>query len=272
MQNSVSNKIIALITDFGTLDAYAGVLKAILLQFNPALSIIDITHEINPFSIESASFILYSCWDYFPKGTIFLSVVDPGVGSKRNILLAEQNGKILIAPDNGSITLLYNKKKNFKVWTPSLRVLSLIPPPAGSTFHGRDIFAPLAGLTSLKGIEEMAGEKLSPILLKSLQPVVDRKAHSLTGKIIHIDRFGNCISAICINDFLALTKPDNKKTATIRAGKIKIKGIMDYFSQVSKGVPLSYFGSTGFLEIAVNTGNASEVLKIKMGDKVSVYY
>jgi len=145
-------------------------------------------------------------------------------------------------------------------------------PPAGSTFHGRDIFAPLAGLISLKGIEEAAGKKLSPILLKSLQPVIDRKAHSLTGKIIHIDRFGNCISSISINDFLALTKPDNKKTATIRVGGIKIKGIMNYFSQVSKGVPLSYFGSAGFLEIAVNMGNASEVLKIKLGDKVSVYY
>jgi len=272
MESGVSKKIIALITDFGTHDAYTAVMKGILLRINPTLSIIDITQEIDPFNIESVSFILYSSWDYFPKDTIFLSVVDPGVGSKRNILLAEQNGKILVAPDNGSVTFLYNKKENFRTWAPSLRVLSLIPPPAGSTFHGRDIFAPLAGLISLKGIEEAAGKKLSPILLKSLQPVIDRKAHSLTGKIIHIDRFGNCISSISINDFLTLTKPDNKKTATIRAGGIKIKGIMDYFSRVSKGVPLSYFGSTGFLEIAVNMGNASEVLKIKMGDKVSVYY
>jgi len=299
MENYLSKKIIALITDFGTRDAYAAVMKAVLLKANPALSIIDITHEVNPFNIESVSFLLYSSWDYFPQNTIFLSVVDPGVGSERNILLAEQKGKILIAPDNGSVTLLYNKKDNFRVWTPSLKALSLIPAPESSTFHGRDIFAPLAGLISLQGIETVAGEAASPVLLNTLKPVLDKKIHTIRGRIIHIDRFGNCISSISAEDFpetrktgksgnagkteesedteITEKKGKDKKTAKLKTAVIKtesteIKGIEEYFARVPEGKALSYFGSTGFLEIAVNMGNASEILKIKAGDGISVYY
>jgi len=270
------DKIIAIITDFGTQDVYAAVMKGIILGLNPDISIIDISHEVEPFGIASVSFLLYACWDYFPEGTIFLSVVDPGVGSKRGILIAEQKDKFLITPDNGSITLLYYRKRSFKIYTPSDRIMERITDRVSEvsrTFHGRDIFAPLAALLSLEGIKKVKGKMHRPFLLSNLMPVKDnpddKETGIIRGTILHIDRFGNCISSIHEDDLSGFT---GKTGIIVETGSTRIRGISNYFSEVLRGRILAYFGSSGFLEIAANMGNASQIYKIKTGDPVALYY
>ncbi|NOY08871.1 MAG: SAM-dependent chlorinase/fluorinase [Spirochaetes bacterium] len=270
------DKTIAIITDFGTHDAYAAIMKGVISGLNPDISIIDITHEVEPFCIASASFLLYSCWDYFPEGTIFLSVVDPGVGSKRGILIAEQKDKFLITPDNGSATLLYYRKEGFKAYAPSARIMRRIRnriPEISRTFHGRDIFAPLAALLSVEGIEKVRGKMRKPVLLRNLMPLKDNPGDKETGiirgTILHIDRFGNCISSIHADDLAGFA---GKAGIIVEIGNIKIRGIKNYFSEVPDVYILAYFGSSGFLEIAANMRNASQIYKIKTGDSVTLYY
>ncbi len=266
------DKIIAIITDFGTYDVYAAVMKGIILSLNPDISIIDISHEVEPFGIASVSFLLYACWDYFPEDTIFLSVVDPGVGSKREILIAEQNGKFLITPDNGSITLLYYRKRSFKTYTPSAGIMKRVTdrvPEISRTFQGRDIFAPLAALLSTEGIEKVKGKMHRPALLSNLMPVKDKETGIIRGTILHIDRFGNCISSIHADDSAGFT---GKTGIIVETGSTRIRGISNYFSEVLKGQILAYFGSSGLLEIAANMRNASQIYKIKTGDSVTLYY
>ena len=266
------DKTIAIITDFGTHDAYVAIMKGIISGLNPDISIIDISHEVEPFDIASVSFLLYTCWDYFPQGTIFLSVVDPGVGSKREILIAEQKDKFLITPDNGSITLLYYRKESFKTYTPSAGIMRRITdriPEISRTFHGRDIFAPLAALLSLEGIKKVIGKMQRPVLLRNLMPVKDEETGIIRGTILHIDRFGNCISSIHADDLAGFT---GKAGIIVETGSTKIRGIKNYFSEVPSSHILAYFGSSGFLEIAANMRNASQILKIKTGDSVALYY
>ena len=150
----MSGGIIALLTDFGGRDGYAGIMKGMLLSCDPELKVVDLTHEIEAFAVTSGAYILYSAWVFFPEGTVFCAVVDPGVGSSRGIVLASVKERTVIAPDNGVISLLHRMY-------PGLEVFSLktnhpaLPKGASATFHGRDIFAPAAALLASGKGEEL---------------------------------------------------------------------------------------------------------------------
>lgn len=262
----MKNSIITLITDFGLEDEYVGLMKGVILGINPNAEIIDISHFISPQDIKWASYFLYYSYKYFPKGTIHVVVVDPGVGSGRRIICVKADGHIFLCPDNGVITKvienitpegisIVNNEKYF------LKNVS-------DTFHGRDIFAPVAAYLSIGRAYTSVGSKIEDIKRIGL-PDINQISDSIKGEVIHIDRFGNIVTNIeksRIDEF----KKQNRDIIIKIADK-KIEGISKSYQEVEKGELLSIIGSRGLLEIAVNNGNAADILDINKGKEVKMY-
>ena len=181
--------VITLITDFGLEDTYVGIMKGVILNINPNVQIVDLTHKIRPQSIKQASFLLKSAYGFFPKGTIHVAVVDPGVGSERRPLLVKTPNFFFIAPDNGILELIYQTEpvQVFHLSNPKYFL-----PEISATFHARDVFAPIAGYLSLgKTCEELGIEVYDFQRLEWPLPKVEN--NSLKGEVIYIDHFGNCL-------------------------------------------------------------------------------
>jgi len=256
-------KTIAIISDFGYRDAYVGVMKGVMLGINSKLNFIDVSNEIEPFNILSASFVLYTAWDYFPEETTFLSVVDPGVGSGRKILLSSYGNRYLVSPDNGTVSLLNRMKKNLLHYNIDGLVLEKVMTSDCSTFHGRNIFAPLAANIATYGLDIVTAKKLtSPLLLNEIYPEFNAARGTLKGKVIHIDRFGNCITNVSESD---IVQADASKAIEVHIAGHSLHGLASYYSQADVGKPLCYIGSAGFLEIGIREGNASKQLRIACG-------
>jgi len=256
-------KYIALLTDFGVEDNFVGVMKGVMLSINPDLKIIDITHNISPQSIIEASFLLRNSYKYFPENSIFLCVVDPGVGTQRDIIILKKNKNIFIAPDNGLLSPLLELEKENKLY--KLKIPNkYIPLPQSVTFHGRDIFAPLAAFIS-KGIN-LKKIAISTNKINKLEfPHIQKQKNILKGEIIYIDRFGNCISNISEKDFLNFIKSHK---FLIKIKNIKIKIISKNY-QINKKYG-AIFNSFNLLEIFVPNGNAAKKLNIKLHQKIII--
>lgn len=267
----MSGNIVALLSDFGSKDAYVGVMKAVILGVDPSLTIVDLCHEIPPHDLLSASYVLYSAWDYFPDGSVFCAVVDPGVGSGRGTLLAEIRDRYLVGPDNGLISLLVRLAAPIEVYalnSASVRGpghLSGVAGALSSTFHGRDLFAPAAAMCARGEAGLLRGGPLEPHLLAQVYP--SRKGEGLLhGHILHVDRFGNCISSLHRSDLASLGAEDRE--LTIRCGSFRATGLLATYSEAAPGEPLCLIGSSGFLEIAVREGNAAAALGIGTGHEL----
>lgn len=249
---------ITLITDFGLEDNYVGVMKGVIYSINPNVRIIDITHQIAPYDILGAGFILKSSFKYFPKGTVQVVVVDPGVGSEREIILIQTKEYYFLAPNNGILSVVLDKFE----WVRSIEVTNkaYFLENISTTFHGRDIFAPVAAYLSLgKKIEEFG----SPInKIKNLSHQFKPKFHidKIVGEIIYIDRFGNLITNIVREKF-----PFDNSNVLIEVNGYQIKGISQTYSQIKPEKLLAIWGSSEHLEIASNLGNAQQLLKIEKG-------
>jgi len=297
--------IVALLTDFGTRDAYVGVMKAVILSRFPALRLVDLGHELPPHSILSAAYVVYSAWDYFPAGSALCAVVDPGVGGPRGALLAEEGGRWLVAPDNGVISLLARMKPGLAAFTlDTAAVLRRFPPPAGrpvsTTFHGRDLFAPGAALCAAGEAARIRGPRLSPVLLPEVHPRVARRNGEprLEGRIIHVDRFGNCVTSIHRSDLEGSFAPPAAEPAgsglagmdwdtvgctgsdawrftaagiSITAGTLSVQGLCRSYSDAGPGQPLALFGSTDFLELSLRESDAARRFDLSTGDPVWVH-
>ena len=254
--------IITLTTDFGLNDHYAGALKGAVLSVNPDARVIDITHLIQPGNIIEAAFIMVEACLFFPKGTVHIGVVDPGVGTKRRLVIIETEQYLFVGPDNGLLSLAA-KKDGIK------RVVEITAPrlflnPTSATFHGRDIFGPVAarlsiGLDPIEAGREIAGDIVS---LKIPRP--KRNGMALRGEVIHIDSFGNLIVNIKSADIERLSA----KQVSISVKGAALKGIKKTYGLAKQGSLLALIGSSGCLEIAVNQGNASKTLFAKVGDEV----
>jgi len=253
-------KNIALLTDFGLKDNFVGVMKGVIYKINPNVNIIDITHEIESHNIFEAYLILKNSYKFFPEKTIFVSVVDPTVGTNRKIIIIKNNKQIFIAPDNGILSFLPNSLKIFQVKIPNKYIES----PVSNTFHGRDIFAKLAGLLS-KGvnIKKLCSEikKIEKIKI----PEIKIKKNLMEGEIIYIDKFGNCFSNIEKKLFYNFIQNRNY---IIKVKNLKIDKIFKNY-QINKKYG-ALFNSFELLEIFVPNRNASKFLKIKKGDKVKI--
>lgn len=261
-------RIIALITDFGESDYFVGSMKGVILSINPEVEIVDITHNITPFDIFEAGFVLKASFSYFPQKTIFIIVVDPEVGSKRRILLAYYKNYYFITPDNGLLSFVINEKEEAKVIsvTSSHYFLSRV----SNTFHGRDIMAPVSAWLA-RGINISSfGELCSDWLkLKFPEPMkIDEKSYE--GEIIHIDRFGNLITNI--PSFILNTQVVEKRRGLkVEIGGREIEKFVKNYSEGSVGEPVLVIGSADFLEIGAFLQSAEKILKVKKGDKFRLY-
>ncbi|HXX34345.1 MAG TPA: SAM-dependent chlorinase/fluorinase [Thermodesulfobacteriota bacterium] len=256
--------IITLLTDFGTKDHYVASMKGAILSINPRCLLIDITHQVNPQDIEEGAFILANAYSYFPKGTIHLSVVDPGVGGTRKPILVVTPHYFFVGPDNGLFTLVAQREKikQVVVLTKKEYFLSKI----SSTFHGRDIFAPVAAYLSRGVRPDAFGYEIKSLKeLGARRPFVKEK--KLFGEILHIDAFGNVISNIGEEK---LSRFIQGRPIAVRAGSKVISGLKKGYWEGKKGEPMALLGSSGFLEISVKEGNARELLKLKRGDRIVI--
>lgn len=256
-------KIITLTTDFGYEDGYVGVVKGVILRICPEARTVDLSHEIQPWNISAASWIVSNSYSYFPKGTVHVAVVDPGVGSKRRFLLLEANGYYFIGPDNGIFSGILAKAE-----TP-VRAFELTQseywlPELSSSFHARDVFAPVsahfvAGVPVEKLGEEITLESL--VHLPAREPKT--KEGRLEGSVVYVDRFGNLITNI---------KRDSVKMASLcQVGKRSIGRIGHTYGSAEQGAPVAFVGSHGFLEIAVSQGRADEKLDAGVNTPVILF-
>jgi S-adenosylmethionine hydrolase len=238
-------------------------MKGAMLRVNPAARITDIAHELRAQDTLGAAFVLKGACPYFPTGTIHVAVIDPGVGSGRAGVIIETARYIFVGPDNGIFTLALEDEEIVRLI--HITNKDYYPGPVSRTFHGRDIFAPVAAHLSLGALPSLMGEEIDKLVELSLpKPLVDKA--SIKGEVIHIDGYGNLISNIRNEELKGHGK---KKIIEIR-GKT-IGGIIESYSYSEGASALcAIIGSTGLLEIALNMGSAKESLKAEIGDKITV--
>jgi S-adenosylmethionine hydrolase len=264
--------LITLLTDFGTADYFVAAVKGVILGGNPTANlanIVDITHDIPPGDIEAAAFTLLAACSSFPPGTIHVAVVDPGVGSARRPILIKLGEQFFIGPDNGIFSYLCESNESQGVTAELFHLTNAeyFRHPVSATFHGRDIFAPVAAalLTGVKPAQ--LGTTISNIVrLPPLRPTTSRDGR-LLARIIHIDRFGNCVTSITQND---LTAKMIAAGATLRIKGKSVRSFRNYFAEDGKGKLFGIWGSAGFLEIATANESAAKLLKARRGDGVIV--
>jgi S-adenosylmethionine hydrolase len=256
--------VITLLTDFGTKDHYVASMKGVILNINPQCILIDMTHQVGPHDIQEGAFILANTYSYFPKGTIHLCVVDPGVGGVRKPILLVTQNYFFVGPDNGLFTFVAQREKVKQVVVLAKQKYFLSK--VSTTFHGRDIFAPVAAHLSL-GIKPNAfGYEIDSIRELGLKkPII--KDGKLLGEILHIDAFGNLISNI---DEEILRQFVKGRPFVTEAGRKAIRCSKKGYWKGKKGEPIALLGSSGFLEVSVREGNAQKMLKLKRGDPIVI--
>jgi S-adenosyl-L-methionine hydrolase (adenosine-forming) len=252
--------LITLTTDFGTRDGYVAQMKGIILGINPDARLIDVTHDIESFDIMEATLVVKGLSEYFPEGTVHIAVVDPGVGSKRRGIVMRLDGRFYVGPDNGLFSFVFTRSHTREVREISNSNLFLQRPHP--TFHGRDVFAPTAAHLSLGIAFDAVGPVVEDAVMLSI-PEPIQSEHGIEGEIIHVDRFGNLTSNI---EFGML----HRSVDSIQIGGLEIKGIKRFFSEVPTDTPIAVINSFGFLEIAVNLGNASVRLGVQKDSRVRV--
>ncbi|SPD75763.1 conserved hypothetical protein [uncultured Desulfobacterium sp.] len=249
--------IITLTTDFGLSDPYVGIMKGVILSINPEARIIDITHHVSAGDIGQASSILFDAYRFFPEGTIHLGVVDPGVGGERRPIMVITGSHFLIGPDNGLFWPVIFADKVVKLMhlTNESYFLSSI----SRTFHGRDIFAPVAAHVS-RGVSplEMGQTITDPVRLDL--PICEQEGDILRGSIIRVDHFGNLLTSIPKKD---VEKFFTRGSLLIRVGDATINGVKGSYSEAKEGELISLIGSSDHLEIAVNRGRACDGIGVE---------
>ena len=273
--------IITLTTDLGAQDAYVAAMKGVILSINPDAQVIDICHSIEPQNFSQAAFLLNTVYGYFPKDTIHIVIVDPGVGSQRRAIILKASQAFFLAPDNGVLSYVMahawprEKSMRYKSSLPRVKQKRLPPGfqaisitkakfwhhPISSTFHGRDIFAPVAAHLSLGVSLEEFGEAITSVNAFPPPHPYPRANGKLIGHILHIDRFGNLITDISGEDL-----PSGKLRLEI-AGQ-PIEGLSTSYAEGNQ--LLALIGSSGYLEVAVKNGSAASLLGAKIGDEVSL--
>jgi len=247
--------IVALITDFGTKDGFVGAMKGVMLSINPNLRFVDITHEITPFEVLEGALILKAHYKYFPKDTIFLCVIDPGVGSEREPVAVRCGDYLFVGPKNGIFDLTL-REINLPIKAHRIERYTL--PRINETFHGRDIFSPACAYLSLGTPLEEIGKEIS---YKFLLPWEEPKEEGerIIGKIIHFDRFGNGITNVPCGKY---------KRGVFRDKELRV---VSFFLEQKERGPAFVCGSFGYMELFIPMGNAKEELKVRKGEEVILY-
>lgn len=254
--------IITLTTDFGTSDHYVGALKGVILGICPEAQIVDISHEIKPFAIAQGAFTLAQAYPCFPPGAIHLAIVDPGVGSRRRPLLLEADGHRFVGPDNGVFTWALDRDPAWRA-----RIIdapALYRHPVSSTFHGRDVFAPVAAhLARGVPVEQMGGAVSNPVRLVLVRESSD-PAESIAGVVLSVDRFGNVITSLRREDVPELSE----KQFELAVGTVFVRGYRKSYSDADEGELFVIEGSSGYLEVSINQSDAAVLAGVGPGDSV----
>ncbi len=259
--------LIALLTDFGTGDHYVAAMKGIILTINPDARIVDLSHEIAPQNVTEASFTLSAVYRCFPRGSIMVAVVDPGVGGSRRIICLEAGGYVFLAPDNGLLTPVARREKRRRIFLVTNR--RYFRKEVSATFHGRDVFAPAAAHLSLGVRPEKLGRKTETMVELDL-PAPMTSGGILTGEVIHVDRFGNLVTNVTREAFARFRKTRYGNTIAIEIAGTRIRGLSRTYTERAPGEPLAIIGSGGRLEISVNGGSARRVLNAGTGTPVRI--
>jgi len=262
--------VITLLTDFGTESTYVAQMKGVILGRCPTLTIVDLSHGVPRHDVRTAAFMLASAAPAFPKGTVHVAVVDPAVGSPRRILAAEAGGQTFLAPDNGLLTLIARPGFLSPSTEPSARFVSvenrsLFRTEVSSTFHGRDIFAPVgAALACGTSLEDLgpAVDEIEEFVL----PTARREGKAIVGEVLHRDPFGNLVTNIPAG----MLADAPAETLSIQVAGAVVRGLSGAYSDVPAGWLLAYVGSAGLLEIAVNRQSAAARLGAQGGTPVRV--
>lgn len=261
------NRLITLTSDFGLHDAYVPIMKGVILRIAPNVQLMDITHSISPQDIMEAAFVLKNALPYFPDNTIHLAVVDPGVGTARKAVALRKGLQWFVGPDNGLFSLVLNGEPPDEAVELDNSAYWLQDPPS-HTFHGRDIFAPVAAhIAQGKRLDAIGTpiRNLSP--LHWALPIADREG--VKGWVVNVDRFGNCVTNITRT---LIYQHRNGRSIKCYVGSSILDRIETTYGKTQSGEPLMLFDSNDLLEIAVNTGNASRLLNIRKGSPVSLVF
>lgn len=259
--------IVTLLTDFGTADYFVGALKGAVLASNPEARVVDITHEVPPYDVESGAFTLRAAFETFPAGTVHVAVVDPGVGSARRAIAVEGRGHAFVGPDNGLFGHVYERTAPFRVF--QLTNANYFRREVSPTFHGRDIFAPVAGALSRGVRAEELGPEVFDFVRLPTAAVETVAGGKLVGAVIHVDRFGNLVTNITHED---LGEESVSRGARLLVAGREVRSFRRFFAEEAGGAgePFAVWGSAGLLEVAVFRESAARVLGAKRGDRVEV--
>src|SRR3989442_3143778 len=257
--------LITMTTDFGEADYFVPAMKGVIYSINPLVEIVNLTHSIPPHDIHAAAFTLMCCYRDFPRDTIHLVVVDPGVGSARRPIMVMTDDYKFIGPDNGVFSYIYQRSQVNRVVHFTME--HYFRQPVSSTFHGRDVFAPCAAYVSKLVEWRMMGEEISdPVRFNTPTPaaVSDKQ---IRGAVIHVDRFGNLITNITPAE---LTEERIRAGARVRIGKHEASRVLTHFAEANPNELFAYFGSAGFLELAISRQSAARSVEAARGAEVEV--
>lgn len=254
----MAKPILTLTTDFGLSDHYVGAMKGVILGICPDAQIVDIGHQVSPFEITEGAYLIAQAYPCFPKKTVHVVVVDPGVGSARRPILLEMAGQYFIAPDNGVLSMVYGSEKA------KVRVISndkLFRHPVSRTFHGRDIFSPVAAHIAAGVPPSRVGKLIDDYLRPAFQKPQRTGKRTWTGRILKIDRFGNIVTNFHSSDFPNL----EKQNFAMRLGPHEIEILVRNYSESGPGEKFLIVGSSGYLEVSINQGSAAKAIGCEAG-------
>ncbi len=254
--------IVTLLTDFGTADYFVAAMKGVVLGRAPAARLVDVTHEVPPQDVAAAAFTLLAVYRDFPPGTVHLVVVDPGVGSARRAIVASAAGQRFVGPDNGVLGYVLDREPGARVW--HLDDPRRFRHPTSATFHGRDVFAPVAAALAM-GAEpgSLGSEVRDPVRLASIAVRRDPDG-TVHGAVLHVDRFGNCVTTLAPGDLPA----GQGEALRLSVGGREVRRLRAHYAGAEPGEPFAIRGSAGFLEVSVDGASAAERLGVRRGDPV----
>jgi S-adenosyl-L-methionine hydrolase (adenosine-forming) len=261
------SRVVTFTTDFGLNDPFVGIMHGVVLNIHPETSIVDISHAVPSYDVLDGALTIAQAYRFFPPRTVHVVVVDPGVGSRRRPIIAETGDYVFVAPDNGVLSLVESQEPKFSVRHITAERYFL--QPVSQTFHGRDIFAPVAGWLSNGVAPAEFGPQISDYVRLTLPAVEHIGAYSLRGVVLKVDKFGNLITNIDEHDAPALFAPSPPQFSLVIAGRT-ITRLSRSYAEGGKDDFFVIVGSSGFLEIAASTASAAEKLRAGVGVTVEI--
>lgn len=257
--------LITLLTDFGDRDYFVASMKGVILTLNPHATIVDLSHQVPPHSVEDAAYLLKSCYRYFPEGTVHVAVVDPGVGTRRRPLVVRTSLFYFLGPDNGLFSYIFSEEDEVEVLEIENQQVRL--DSVGHTFDGRDLFAPAAAWLTTHQPFEALGRRIEKwVTFPLIEPKMGKDG--LVGKIVYVDHFGNLISNFTLKHVDAVRSTASSEGLGLQIAGHRVDGLVASYAEGSKIKPSALINSNGAIEVFIKEGNAAQRLKVGCGAEV----